>query len=43
VQRLHDTLEPGGYLAAGHSDSLLRIQHPLRSLGNGIFQKPLSA
>jgi chemotaxis protein methyltransferase CheR len=43
VQRLHDTLEPGGYLVAGHSDSLLRIQHPLRSLGNGIFQKHPSA
>lgn len=40
VQRLHDTLEPGGYLIAGHSDSLLRIKHPLRSLGNGIYQRP---
>lgn len=41
VQRLHDTLEPGGYLVAGHSDSLLRIKHPLLSLGNGIYQRPV--
>jgi len=40
VQRLHDTLEPGGYLIAGHSDSLLRIKHSLLSLGNGIYQRP---
>ncbi len=40
VQRLHDVLEPGGYLVAGHSDSLLRIPHPLASLGHGIFQRP---
>ena len=43
VQRLHDTLEPGGYLVAGHSDSLLRIKHPLLSLGNGIYQRPALA
>lgn len=39
VQRLHDALEPGGYLIVGHSDSLLRIEHPLKSLGNGIYQR----
>lgn len=39
VQRLHDVLEPGGYLIVGHSDSLLRIQHPLKALGNGIYQR----
>lgn len=39
VKRLHDCLEPGGYLIVGHSDSLLRIQHPLKSLGNGIYQR----
>lgn len=43
VQRLHDILEPGGYLIAGHSDSLLRIEHPLLSRGNGIYQRPFSA
>ena len=42
VQRLHDSLEPGGYLVAGHADSLLRIKHPLLSLGNGIYQRPAS-
>jgi len=42
VQRLHDVLEPGGYLIAGHSDSLLRIKHRLLSLGNGIYQRALA-
>lgn len=37
VQRMHDVLEPGGYLIVGHSDSLLRFQHPFKSLGNGIY------
>ena len=40
VQRLHDVLEPGGYLVAGHSDSLLLIKHPLLSLGDGVYQRP---
>jgi chemotaxis protein methyltransferase CheR len=40
VQRLNDSLDPGGYLIAGHSDSLLRIKHSLLSLGNGIYQRP---
>lgn len=39
VQRLHGALEPGGYLIVGHSDSLLRIQHPFKNLGNGIYQR----
>ena len=39
IQRLHDTLEPGGFLIVGHSDSLMRIKHPFKSLGNGIYQK----
>lgn len=39
VQRLHDVLEPGGYLIVGHSDSLLRIEHRFKSLGNGIYQR----
>jgi len=39
VQRLHDALEPGGYLIIGHSDSLLRMAHPFKSLGNGIYQR----
>lgn len=39
VRRLHDSLEPGGYLIVGHSDSLLRIHHPFISLGNGIYQR----
>jgi chemotaxis protein methyltransferase CheR len=43
VRRLHDALEPGGYLIAGHSDSLLRIKHSLLSLGNGIYQRPATS
>jgi chemotaxis protein methyltransferase CheR len=39
IQRLHDTLEPGGFLIVGHSDSLLRIKHPFKSLGNGVYQR----
>lgn len=39
IQRLHEALEPGGYLIVGHSDSLLRIHHGLKSLGNGIYQR----
>jgi chemotaxis protein methyltransferase CheR len=39
VQRLHEVIEPGGYLIVGHSDSLLRIKHPFASLGNGVYQR----
>lgn len=39
IQRLHDALEPGGFLIVGHSDSLLRIKHPFKSLGNGVYQR----
>jgi chemotaxis protein methyltransferase CheR len=39
IERLHDVLEPGGYLIVGHSESLLRIQHPFKVLGNSIYQR----
>lgn len=39
IQRLHDVLEPGGYLIVGHSDSLLRTPHPFQALGNSIYQR----
>lgn len=39
IERLHSALEPGGFLMVGHSDSLLRIQHPFKGLGNGIYQR----
>jgi chemotaxis protein methyltransferase CheR len=39
VQRLHDVIEPGGYLIVGHSDSLMRIPHAFKSLGNGVYQR----
>lgn len=43
VRRMHDVLEPGGYLIVGHSDSLLRTEHPFKSLGNGIYQRENSS
>jgi chemotaxis protein methyltransferase CheR len=39
IERLHDVLEPGGYLIVGHSESLLRIRHPFKVLGNSIYQR----
>ncbi len=39
IERMHDVLEPGGYLMVGHSESLLRIQHPFQMLGNSIYQR----
>lgn len=39
VERLHNVLEPGGFLMVGHSDSLLRIPHAFKSHGNGIYQR----
>ena len=39
IQRLHDVLEPGGYLIVGHSDSLLGIPHNFQGLGNSIYQR----
>ncbi len=39
IQRLHDVLEPGGLLIVGHSDSLLRINHRLKGLGNGVYKR----
>jgi chemotaxis protein methyltransferase CheR len=39
VNRLYTLVHPGGYLIVGHSDSLLRIQHGFKNLGNGIYQR----
>ena len=39
VQRLHDVIEPGGYLIVGHSDSLMRIKHAFKSPGSGVYQR----
>lgn len=39
VHQLHDAIEPGGYLIVGHSDSLLSMKHPFKSLGNGVYQR----
>jgi len=39
IHRLHDVLEPGGLLFVGHSDSLLRINHRLKGLGNGVYMR----
>jgi chemotaxis methyl-accepting protein methylase len=37
---LGQQLCPGGYLFVGHSESLMGMNHRLRSLGQGIFLKP---
>lgn len=39
VNRMYTLVEPGGYVIVGHSDSLLRIQHGFKNLGNGIYQR----
>ena len=40
IRRLGQQLGPGGYLFVGHSESLMGMNHRLRSLGQGIFLKP---
>jgi chemotaxis protein methyltransferase CheR len=40
IRRLGGQLAPGGYLFVGHSESLMGMNHRLRSLGQGIFMKP---
>lgn len=39
IERLHGVLEPGGLLIVGHSDSLLRINHRFKGLGNGVYMR----
>jgi chemotaxis protein methyltransferase CheR len=39
VDKLIRQLAPGGYLIVGHSESLLGVKHPLRTLKPGIYQK----
>lgn len=39
VLKLVNQLAPGGYLVVGHSESLLGIKHPLKTIKPGIYQK----
>jgi chemotaxis protein methyltransferase CheR len=39
VLKLINQLIPGGYFIVGHSESLLGIKHPLKSIKPGIYQK----
>lgn len=39
VLKLIHQLVPGGYFVVGHSESLLGIKHPLKSIKPGIYQK----
>jgi len=39
ISRLHSTLEPGGLLVIGHSDSLVHLRHDFISLGGGIYRR----
>jgi chemotaxis protein methyltransferase CheR len=40
VKRMSHYLAPGGYLIVGHSESLMGINHGLKSIRQGIYQKP---
>jgi len=39
VLKLVNQLAPGGYLVVGHSESLLGVKHPLKSVKPGIYRK----
>ncbi len=39
VDKLIRQLTPGGYFIVGHSESLLGVKHPLKTLKPGIYQK----
>ncbi|MGC3960369.1 MAG: protein-glutamate O-methyltransferase CheR [Verrucomicrobiota bacterium] len=39
VMKLINQLAPGGFFVVGHSESLLGIKHPLKTLKPGIYQK----
>lgn len=39
VLKLAKQLAPGGHLIVGHSESLLGVKHPLKTLRPGIYQK----
>jgi chemotaxis protein methyltransferase CheR len=40
VKRLTRHLAPGGFLIVGHSESLMGIQHNLKSIRQGVYQLP---
>ena len=40
VARLARWIVPGGYLFVGHSESLILVNQPLRSIRPAIYQKP---
>jgi chemotaxis protein methyltransferase CheR len=39
VMKLINQLTPGGYFVVGHSESLLGIKHPLKTIKTGIYRK----
>ncbi|MDR3154364.1 MAG: protein-glutamate O-methyltransferase [Deltaproteobacteria bacterium] len=39
VNKFHSTLEPGGYLFIGHSESLSGLQHPFQYVAPCIYRK----
>lgn len=39
LEKLCRNLNPGGYLFAGHSESLVGFDLPIRQVGNSVFQK----
>jgi chemotaxis protein methyltransferase CheR len=40
IGRLKDQLAPGGYLFVGHSESLVGLEHGLKSVRPSIYRKP---
>jgi len=40
VDRLTSCLKAGGYLYTGHSESLLRVKHSLKSVAPSVYVKP---
>ncbi len=40
VQKFHDSLQPGGLLFIGHSESLIYREHNFEHLGASVYRKP---
>lgn len=43
LTRFHEKLKPEGYLIIGHSESILRLDHLYRSIGQTIYQSKITA
>jgi chemotaxis protein methyltransferase CheR len=41
INKLCRNLKPGGYLFAGHSESLSGLDIPVMAVGSSVYRKPL--